>query len=91
MRASRRNISITSQEVDDILDSVENVSQFIQDAVIFYHRNLNQDGKVKYITEVEFEKRIKNLESKYNSVEQITNEIVEMIFQMKSQYTNDGK
>ena len=71
MTATRRNVCITNAELDKYLDTCPNVSQFLQEAALFY---LQEKDNV-YAKDRE----LKALERKVDTLKEALNKIVEAI------------
>lgn len=76
MRAERRNISISNEEVSKYLDRQQNVSKFIETLVIEHI----EKEKVEYAKELDLEELredFKILNRNYLEVREILNEVVQ--------------
>lgn len=69
MRSERRNISVTNEIVSNALDSSDNVSKYIERAILYYIENTNEE----YATKQDFE----ILNQNYLEMRDILKEIIE--------------
>lgn len=79
MRATRRNISITSEVVDKALDNAENISKFVEKAILYYL----EETEKEYATVADLEQlrgEFKIINQNYTQVKVILDDMMEMLF-----------
>lgn len=79
MRAERRNITVSSVRVTEALDRAENVSKYIENAVLYY---LDEHEK-EYATVEELQetnKKLKEINSNYLKTMELLGQISKVLF-----------